>query len=57
MTKPIPCKCGSDKIIPHITVGEPTTVKLLCYSCDLEGEEAQTHKDAVLNWNSMVLSS
>ena len=48
----LPCpKCYSEKLIPHVYIGEPTTLKIHCVDCGFDGERAEEIKQAVLNWN------
>ena len=49
-----PCpKCYSEKLIPHIYMSDPTTVKIHCHECGFDGEEAEETKDAILKWNKV----
>ena len=47
----LPCKCGSDRLIPHIYVGEPTLVLIHCIDCDMDGDKAETFDEAIRLWN------
>jgi len=47
-----PCpKCHSEKLIPYIYTGKPTLVSIHCIECELDGEKAETTKEAILKWN------
>lgn len=49
----VPCKCGNDKLIPNIYVGEPTLVSICCIECGKESEKSETIKKAIVLWNNL----
>ena len=48
----LPCKCGSERLIPDVWIGQPTVIKIRCIDCDNTVDEAkETSKEAVQEWN------
>jgi hypothetical protein len=48
----LPCPiCNSEKLIPHVYMGEPTLVQIHCTGCGFDGEKADTTREAKLKWN------
>ena len=51
----LPCKCGSNRLIPDVWMGEPTVMRIRCIDCDNTTEEKkETSKEAIKLWNSEV---
>ena len=51
----LPCKCGSERLIPDYWISEPSVMRIRCIDCDTTTDEKkETLKEAVLEWNKKV---